>query len=290
MVQKNILEVLGEKKLFLISSLITSFIMVSCSNAAVRESDILDQITQGMQEKVKIEPEEVVQEEYTIFLQKSMTREPKLCAALERGFKEWKINKFGFCGVPHPIADKDFTFRDWQVVDNKEHIHIIEQMFLWGSYRRYDNFMGSGKIAEFARNGGFPEEMVQNMLGPLKEDLHNRLNKITLEKARFDINFDGKKDDIYRMTPIMGVRIVHNSKGIASVGAPNQDLDPENKEFSRLFVGKEKGRPCQGIGLPGQTNSHSIYFTHSFTNFFTSSHKQSLGNSSLGKKGSMANN
>jgi hypothetical protein len=187
-----------------------------------------------------------------------MNWEPKFCKVMLKGFKERKIEKFAFSGVPHPIGDKDFTFPEWKIVDAKKHIHIIEKMMFFGSYQKYDT---SPVMEEFRRDfsftGEIPKKMWEDIVDPLKEELRRRLGEITLEKAQFDINLDGKKNDIYRINPIYAVKIGQTKEGV-KFNYPN--YHPKKIKFSKLFIRKKNRSSCEDIDLPGQSYSHSIYF------------------------------
>jgi hypothetical protein len=180
----------------------------------------------------------------------SMIKEPELCEALQRGFRERQIMETGFCGVPFPEDDPDFTFPDWQRVDAKDHVEVVEQMFLWGTVRRlnaYDNRdMSTNEYNDILKARVMPQEIIQRFLEPVRDELHDRLDEITLETAMFDLNLDGEQEAVYRMTPVYRIQA--------------HDIDEQGdklRDLAHLVINPISR--CRNEGLPGQSESHFIY-------------------------------
>lgn len=189
-------------------------------------------------------------QESPFVLIESMIKEPELCDALQRGYIERQIMEAGFCGVPFPEGDTDFTFPDWQRVDAKDNFEVVEQMFLWGSVRRFnaysDRTMTSDEYNEILKARVIPEEIVQRFLDPVRDELRDRLGEITLETAIFDLNQDGEDETVYRMTPVYRIQV----PAVDEQGNRLRDL-------AHLII--KTYSECRNDGLPGQSESHFIY-------------------------------
>ena len=254
MVQKNIYEVLNQKFLGKQRLLMGFFVIVGfvflLSDGSFVYAD----------EKVK----EPVKEPELIELQVSTVKVPKLCYGLAKGVREYKVEKHPTCGFPLPSGDKDFSLPKWEVVDNEENFHIIEQMFLWGNYNYI--FWNTGYehelFEEAVKAGKFPDDIEEKFLKPVRKILRNRSDEIILERAYINININQKPEAVYRMTSVKWHVTVKRKKiekdeehqySKAQIKMGFVDIDTNILQFSPKSL-------CHYKGLPGEKRTHFLYF------------------------------
>ncbi|TNE42713.1 MAG: hypothetical protein EP347_00225 [Alphaproteobacteria bacterium] len=194
-----------------------------------------------------------------------LSRDPKLydlksddkdfCDAIWRGIEERRLKETGFCGVPAPQGDADFAFLKWIPLDPKEHVDIVEEMFLWGSVRTSNAYpfrnLSIHEWSSIQSMEQLPQDLRDRFLLPVREELHARLSEIELYYSEFDFDMDGEKEVIYRMTPVYRKLVgpaLDNSSGTSK---------PTARELGPLIT--DPPSPCRDIGLPGQKKAYLHY-------------------------------
>ena len=210
-------------------------------------------------EKVK----EPVKEPELLKLRVSMAKVPKLCYGLAKGIREYKVEKHPTCGFPLPSGDKDFSLPKWEVVDNEENFHIIEQMFLWGNtkYIRRRTHFTNDEFIGFIKAGKYPDDIAERFLKPVRKILRERSDEIILERSYLNVNINQKPEAVYRMTAVKWyVVIVERRKIIDETGYSKAQIELGEVDILEETLQFPAESKCRYKGLPGEKRTHFLYF------------------------------
>jgi hypothetical protein len=225
--------------------------MVLISGAALACGD--QEIKLGKkQETVKPEKKKILREAYIM-----TGKEHKICHAFLKGFRERKLTKIHFCGLPLPRNDPDFKTIDWQQVNPLDHLDIVRHMVIRASFRRSN--MGNDFVTIRKRNIrffntiGYPEVEVQRYWTPYKPDIMKMIKakEVLMWVTNIDADHNGQKEPLYRMTQIW----------VSGGGDPKDDLWQDKESDRRQYYVGKGASQCWESGVKRPRDVYLYYMS-----------------------------
>lgn len=170
----------------------------------------------------------------------------ELCREYHRGLEEGQARR-NYCGVALPAGNGDFRLPKWEAMEPAAHMDLVRDIFYWANASL--NRLWDHKY--YLEHQAGQRDIVPDMLARLWEPARSEIEalvaegRIKLERARLDMNFDGKAEPVYRMTPIL----LNPSFGRA--GKP---------EFVKHRI-RAPDNYCKPQGLPGDDESFVYYMS-----------------------------
>jgi hypothetical protein len=113
-----------------------------------------------------------------------------------------------YCGLPIPVDDPDFKLPKWENLEPNSNMKLVRNMYYWHNlWNRHGKDLFEQQMLD---KSDINEELLAKIWKPVEKQIHMLIqeNIITLQKSHFDADFDGIAEDIYRMTPLVGL---HNT-------------------------------------------------------------------------------
>lgn len=178
----------------------------------------------------------------------------EICHAFLRGIREHNLETPGYCGVPLPSDDPDFSLLDWHLIDPMEHLNVIRDATILANYRRHnigtDIERRRTRAHRFFESVDFPEDEIERFWSPYKARIQDliRLGEVKLWVVNADTDFNGTKEPLYRMTQIVVA-------GSSSDRARKIWQERSGEEFpvSTMYP------HCEDRGLTDDINSYFYY-------------------------------
>lgn len=165
----------------------------------------------------------------------------QLCQDYAAELKAHKATTRNHCGVAIPVDNPDYVLMSWEAIDPATNIELVKTMYYWRNFGRsvgaelYDRQnVDRSKIDEEILAIYWTKVEAQ-VLALIKE------GKVDLQHSRFDIDFDGANEDVYRMTPI--------ERNMSAI--PPQEQEIHEVEIVNF---------CGNFELPGASKDY-VYYT-----------------------------
>jgi hypothetical protein len=165
----------------------------------------------------------------------------QLCEDYAAELQEHRATTRKYCGVAIPLENPDYVLMSWENIDPAENMDLVKTMYYWLDF-------GSEVGDEFYRRQMIDlseiDEEILALYWPKAEAQVLTLiqqGDVELQRSRFDIDFDGVREDVYRMTPLA-----------RTAAARPPQLEPTHQ------IGI--GGSCENFGLPGATKQY-VYYT-----------------------------
>ncbi len=210
--------------------------------------------------------------------QRMVDKKMPICTLMAKSMEQYRIKTYGYCGVPLPKGDPDFTLPKWKPLNTREYLDILEKVVIRGSALRGRSFSNGYKLlnekkfltikdyADFAYNGVVSKALRQKYWGEFKADILKQIDKIELYSTEVDIDLDGQTEILYRMTPVYIISGIIYKKKTTTTGIVIKGRTTSN----RLDIGHrrpgansdsayDKSQACRNIGLPGKQKAYFLY-------------------------------
>jgi len=163
-----------------------------------------------------------------------------LCQDYAEQLRQHRVTTGGYCGVAIPLDNPDYRLPEWEPLNPAEHMQIVREIYYWLN-------LNSSRDHEL-----YPQQMRDlTVIVPELFDLYlprveSQLQaliasgELELFIGRFDVDFDGAIESVYRMTTLI--------RDGGTIG-PTETTD-EN-----IIVSSS----CQEFGLPGASSRYVHY-------------------------------
>jgi hypothetical protein len=127
----------------------------------------------------------------------------ELCRAYERGIREWKA-PYRACGIAIPSGDRNFRAPKWEILDPAQHMDLVRDIYYWANLNHAevgrDNYYDRQ-----ARSVDILPDLLEQIWNPARSEIEQLISegRVKLQRSRLDIDFDGKSEFVYRMSPIL---------------------------------------------------------------------------------------
>ena len=127
----------------------------------------------------------------------------ELCREYERGLQEWQARR-SYCGVALPSGNDDFRLPRWETMDPADNMDLVRTIFYWSNARNNPHWDYKYYLERQAVERDIVPDMLARLWEPASADVQSLIaeGRIKLERSRLDLNFDGKSEPVYRMTPV----------------------------------------------------------------------------------------
>ncbi len=163
-----------------------------------------------------------------------------LCQDYAEQLRQHRVTTSGYCGVAIPLDNPDYRLPVWELLNPAEHMQIVREIYYWQN-------LTSSRDHEL-----YPQQMRDlTVIVPELFDLYlprveSQLQaliasgELELFIGRFDVDFDGQIESVYRMTAL------GRDRGIFS---------PAEITEERVIVSSS----CQDFALPGAASRYVHY-------------------------------
>jgi hypothetical protein len=167
----------------------------------------------------------------------------QICNDIAAEYRKLRVSNLGLpkhCGIPLPTGNPDYVLIEWTDIAPMANLDVVKTMYYWR------NFMPSIPSSEYykqAADRSRPDpDFLELYWSKAEAQVLSLVQKgaVELQHSRFDIDFSGDKEDVYRMT------ILNRGKG----GFP-QESDPPDPVNA--------GSNCRNVGLPGAKTAYMYY-------------------------------
>ncbi len=163
-----------------------------------------------------------------------------LCQDYAEQLRQHRVTSGRYCGVAIPLENPDYRLPQWEPLNPAEHMQIVREIYYWRN-------LNSSRDHEL-----YPQQMRDlTVIVPELFDLYlprveSQLqalianDELELFIGRFDVDFDGEIESVYRMT---------------TIGRDRGAISPTETTDENIIVSSS----CQEFGLPGASSRYVHY-------------------------------
>lgn len=128
----------------------------------------------------------------------------EICRAYWEGMKERQA-PVRYCGIALPSKSREFSLPLWEPIDPGQHMDLVREIFYWSNINQgqvgWDNYYNR----QLQTDAILPD-LLEKVWSSSSSEVERLVSvgKIRLERSVIDIDFDGKRETVYRMTPVYG--------------------------------------------------------------------------------------
>jgi hypothetical protein len=186
---------------------------------------------------------EVAQDRPEVEVTVTRGEEYQICKDIAAEYRRLRVRNLGLpshCGIPLPTGNPEYVLIEWTDLDLLENLDVVKTMYYWR------NFRPSIPSSEYYKQGADRSRPDPEFFALYWSEAEAQVRalieagKVELQHSRFDVDFSGDKEDLYRMT------ILVRDRG----GFPRKSDPPP-----RVGVLQH----CQNVGLPGAKTEYTYY-------------------------------
>lgn len=163
-----------------------------------------------------------------------------LCQDYAEQLRQHRVTTSGYCGVAIPLDNPDYRLPEWEPLNPAEHMQIVREIYYWRN-------LNSSRDHEL-----YPQQMRDlTVIVPQLFDLYLPRVETQLQAliasgelelfiGRFDVDFDGEIESVYRMT---------------ALGRARGAISPVETTEEQIVAPSE----CQDFELPGAASRYAHY-------------------------------
>lgn len=160
-----------------------------------------------------------------------------LCQDYAEQLRQHRVTTSGYCGVAIPLDNPDYRLPEWEPLNPAEHMQTVREIYYWRN-------LNSSRDHEL-----YPQQMRDlTVIVPELFDLYlprveSQLQaliangELELFIGRFDVDFDGEIESVYRMT---------------ALGRERGAVSPAETMEERVIVSSS----CEDFALPGAASRY----------------------------------
>ncbi len=162
-----------------------------------------------------------------------------LCQDYAEQLRQHRVTTGRYCGVAIPLDNPDYRLPEWEPLNPAEHMQIVREIYYWrnlNSSRNHELYPQQMRDLTV-----IVPELFDLYLPRVESQLQALIGSGELELfiGRFDVDFDGAIENVYRMTPV-----IRNTRG-----------RPSETDSEEAVVAPN----CEDVGLPGATSRFLHY-------------------------------
>ncbi len=163
-----------------------------------------------------------------------------LCQDYAEQLRQHRVTSGRYCGVAIPLENSDYRLPEWEPLNPAEHLQIVREIYYWRNLNSSrDHELYPQQMRDLTV---IVPELFDLYLPRVESQLQALITSGQLELfiGRFDVDFDGEIESVYRMT---------------TIGRERAAISPTESTDENIIVSSS----CQEFGLPGASSRYVHY-------------------------------